>query len=52
MNLLKHDRHFYDIDRLLNTPRVTDALDEMGSAGFAELVDDINAHSTEAGCGW
>lgn len=52
VTLLKHGRHFYDIDRLLNTTRVTNALDEMGPAGFAELVDDINDHSAEAGFSW
>ena len=50
--LLKLGRHFYDIDRLLNTTSVTDALDEMGPASFAELVDDINAHSVEASFSW
>lgn len=50
--LLKHGRHFYDIDRLLNTDSVTAALDALGRDGFAELVDDINAHSADADFSW
>ncbi|WP_277213155.1 nucleotidyl transferase AbiEii/AbiGii toxin family protein [Isoptericola croceus] len=50
--LLKHGRHFYDIDRLLNTATVVEALDALGSDGFAELVEDINAHSADAGFSW
>lgn len=50
--LLKHGRHFYDIDRLLNTEAVTEALDTLGRGGFAELVDDINAHSADAAFSW
>lgn len=50
--LLKHGRHFYDIDRLLNTETVTTALDALGRCGFAELVEDINAHSADAGFSW
>ena len=50
--LLKHGRHFYDIDRLLNTPSVVDALDALGQDGFAELVEDINARSDDAGFSW
>ncbi|MGE3449385.1 MAG: nucleotidyl transferase AbiEii/AbiGii toxin family protein [Microbacteriaceae bacterium] len=50
--LLKHGRHFYDIDRLLNTATVIAALDALGTDGFAELVEDINAHSDEAGFSW
>lgn len=50
--LLKHGRHFHDIDRLLNTSTVTNALDALGQVGFAELVEDINAHSEEAGFSW
>ena len=50
--LLKHGRHFYDIDRLLNTATVTEALDALGPTGFAELVEDINTHSDEAGFSW
>ncbi|TAK69198.1 MAG: nucleotidyl transferase AbiEii/AbiGii toxin family protein [Actinomycetota bacterium] len=50
--LLKHGRHFYDIDRLLNTSSVTDALDALGASGLADLVEDINAHSDEAGFSW
>jgi len=34
--LLEHGRHFYDIDRLLNTPRVVDALRDLGATGFVE----------------
>lgn len=50
--LLKHGRHFYDIDRLLNAPTVVDGLGALGSSGFAELVEDINAHSDQAGFSW
>jgi hypothetical protein len=50
--LLKYGRHFYDIDRLLNTPAVLEALDAFGSNGFAELVEDMNAHSDQAGFSW
>ncbi len=50
--LLKHGRHFYDIDRLLNTDTVTTALDALGSAGFHDLVDDISIHSDDAGFSW
>jgi len=50
--LLKHGRHFYDIDRLLNTDSVIEALDALGQGGFAELVEDINAHSADAGFSW
>ena len=50
--LLKHGRHFYDIDRLLNTQHIVDALVALGSGGFAELVEDINAHSSDAGFSW
>lgn len=50
--LLKYGRHFYDIDRLLNTPSVVIKLTSLGRAGFAELVDDINTHSEEAGFSW
>jgi len=50
--LLKHGRHFYDIDRLLNTASVVEALDALGADGFGELVEDINAHSDEAGFSW
>lgn len=50
--LFKHGRHFYDIDRLLNTPTVIDALSGLGAAGFTELVEDINVHSQEAGFSW
>lgn len=50
--LLKRGRHFYDIDRLLNTASVVDALASLGSSGFAELVEDINAHSSDAGFSW
>lgn len=50
--LLKHGRHFYDIDRLLNTANVTDALIGLGATGFAELIEDINAHSEDAGFSW
>lgn len=50
--LLKHGRHFYDIDRLLNTPSVIDALVVLGPVGFVELVEDINTHSAEAGFSW
>lgn len=50
--LLKHGRHFYDIDRLLNTGPVTAALDALGPEGFAELVEDINAHSADADFSW
>lgn len=50
--LLKAGRHFYDIDRLLNTPSVVTALTSLGEAGFAEMVDDINTHSEEAGFSW
>lgn len=50
--LFKHGRHFYDIDRLLNTPTIIDALSGLGAAGFTELVEDINAHSQEAGFSW
>lgn len=51
-SLLKHGRHFYDIDRLLNTPSVVEALDGLGKAGFAALVEDINLHSAAAGFSW
>ena len=47
--LLKHGRHFYDIDRLLNTPHVIDAL---AVSRLEELVEDINAHSADAGFSW
>ena len=50
--LLKHGRHFYDIDRLLNTPSVTDALDALGPDGSAELIEDINTHSADADFSW
>ena len=50
--LFKHGRHFYDIDRLLNTASVVEALDALGPDGFAELVEDINAHSDGAGFSW
>ena len=50
--LLKHGRHFYDIDRLLNTPTVVEALTSLGADGFAELVGDINAHGEAAGFSW
>jgi hypothetical protein len=50
--LLTHGRHFYDIDRLLSTPAVTEALDALGPSGFAGLVDDINTHSADAGFSW
>lgn len=32
--LLKHGRHFYDIDRLLGTPTVVAALDALGPSNF------------------
>lgn len=32
--LFKHGRHFYDIDRLLNTTSVIEALTRLGPAGF------------------
>ena len=50
--LLKYGRHFYDIDRLLNTPTVVNALTILGAARFNELVEDINIHSREAGFSW
>lgn len=50
--LLKHGRHFYDIDRLLTAVPVVDALDALGPEGFAELVEDINTHSNDAGFSW
>lgn len=50
--LLKHGRHFYDIDRLLNAPTVIAALDALGPRGFAELVEDINSHSADADFSW
>jgi hypothetical protein len=50
--LFKHGRHFYDIDRLLNTTSVVEALTRLGPAGFTSLVDDINAHSQGAGFSW
>jgi hypothetical protein len=50
--LLKHGRHFYDIDRLLNTNSVIEALDALGHDRFAELVADINSHSDDAGFSW
>ena len=50
--LLKHGRHFYDIDRLLNTPTLLDALDSLGPAGVVELVEDINTHSADADFSW
>lgn len=50
--LLKHGRHFYDIDRLLNTSSVVEALASLGTAGFADLVDDISTHSADAGFSW
>jgi hypothetical protein len=50
--LLRHGRHFYDIDRLLNTPAVVAALDALGPNGSAELLTDIIAHSGEAGFSW
>jgi len=34
--LLEHGRHFRDVDRPLNTPRVVDALRGLGATGFAE----------------
>lgn len=50
--LVKHARHFYDIERLLNTPFVADALDALGPAGLADLVEDITSHSADAGFSW
>jgi hypothetical protein len=50
--LLKQGRHFYDIDRLLNTSSVVIALNALGDAGVAELVEDINTHSEGAGFSW
>ncbi|MGH3384101.1 MAG: nucleotidyl transferase AbiEii/AbiGii toxin family protein [Nocardioidaceae bacterium] len=50
--LRQHGRHFYDIDRLLTTPSVIEALSALGDGGFAELVKDINVHSEEAGFSW
>jgi hypothetical protein len=50
--LLRYGRHFYDIDRLLNTPGVLEALDALGTQGFAALVADINTCSDEAGFSW
>ena len=50
--LLKHGRHFYDIDRLLGDHRVVAALEELGPHGIEALVDDINAHSDRAEFSW
>jgi len=50
--LARHGRHFYDIDRILNTPTVTAALDELGAVGVADLTADIDEHSAEAGFTW
>lgn len=50
--LLRHGRHFYDIERLLNSATVIKALDALEIGGFAELIEDINAHSAEAGFSW
>ena len=50
--LLKHGRHFYDIDRLLNTEAVLAELEALGPVGVRDLVDDINTHSADAGFSW
>jgi len=50
--LLKQGRHFYDIDRLLNTTSVTAALSALGRDGLSALVTDIDRQSEEAGFAW
>lgn len=50
--LKKHGRHFYDIGRLLSTATVVDALDAMDPDDFADLIENINAHSATAGFSW
>jgi hypothetical protein len=50
--LLKHGRHFYDIDRLLNSASVVGALAELGPVGLPSMVKDIEAHSQQAGFSW
>lgn len=50
--LLKHGRHFYDIDRLLSTTSVTTALAALGQDGLPALVTDIDSHSAAVGFTW
>lgn len=50
--LLKHGRHFYDIDRLLSTTSVTTALSALGPDGLKDLIADIDDHSEAAGFTW
>ena len=50
--LAKSGRHFYDIARLLGAPEVTSALSTLGAEGVSRLVDDVNAHSAQAGFRW
>ena len=50
--ILKAGRHFYDIERLLDAPLVTDALDALGPEGVCALAADIDRHSQSAGFAW
>lgn len=42
-------RHYYDIQRLLETPIVRASLAELGPDGVVAIVEDINARSAAAG---
>lgn len=50
--LAKAGRHFYDIGMLLIDADVLSALERLGSAGVAQLAEDINVHSEAAGFAW